>query len=297
MSQRPHKPLLAIGFGCGGTALFTLQDASFKWLSVEYAILQIIFLRSISAVVVSGLWVRQRGGWAVLLVRRWRLFSASITANILGWYCFYTGLAQLPLTIAICIFFLTPIIIAIGAVPFLREPLGWRQLTALTSGFCGVLIISDPFSETAPTELTAVGLILISAVMWATMALITRALESSITVGSTLFYNNVVFLLASALFMPALWQPLLTETTVFMLFLGVLGVAAQACVFSAYRSAHTAVAALTEYTALVWAMILGWLVWDELLTGRELVGATLIVAAGLIIIRFRRRNEVIASGH
>lgn len=296
--QRPHNPLRAIGFGCAGAALFTLQDASFKWLSAEYAILQIIFLRSILAVTISGLWVQRHGGMAVLRVRRWRLFAGSTAANLTAWYCFYTGLSQLPLTIAVCIFFLTPVVIAIGAVLFLGEPLGGRQLVSLMAGFGGVLIITNPFAETAPVALASTGWILISVIMWSAMALITRALESSITVGATLFYNNLAFLLVSAFFLPLLWQPLIIETTAFMLFLGVLGVAAQACVFSAYRSAHTAVAAITEYTAMAWAIALGWLVWDEQLTGRNFAGVALIIAAGLIIIRFRRRRrEVIAGGH
>lgn len=287
--SRPHLPTRAALFGCSGAALFTLQDAAFKWFSADYAIWQIIFLRCFLALLISVLWVWQYGGTAALRVRHPRLFACSLVANVTAWYCFYSGLSQLPLTLAICIFFLTPVVISAAAVPLLKEPLTWRQVAALFAGFAGVVVIVNPLAEVAPVSLPAVGLILVSVLMWATMALVTRALESSITVGATLLYNNVTFLLVAAFFQPAVWTTPTSSALLGMIVLGALGVAAQACVFTAYRSARAAVAATAEYTALVWAALLGWLLWDEHFTLRTAVGAAMIISAGLMVMYNRRQ--------
>lgn len=294
---RPHLPVRAIAYGCSGALLFTLQDAAVKWFSDDYPIWQIIFLRCFPALFLSVLWVWRFGGASALRVQHPKLFICSLIANVTAWYAFYTGLAMLPLTIAICVFFLTPVVISVGAVPMLREPLTWRQVTALLCGFAGVLVIVNPWAPAAnttdgdanaPINLVAVGLILVSVVMWAGMALITRALESSITVGATLLYNNFFFLVISALFQPVVWTPPSDDALLGMLLLGVLGLAAQACVFTAYRSARAAVTATAEYTALIWAVLLGWLIWDELFTLRSALGAALIIAAGMIVMHSSR---------
>ena len=289
--QRPHLPLRAIMFGCVGAGLFTLQDASFKWFSADYAIWQIIFLRCFLALLISIVWVWKFGGVAGLRVRHPKLFACSLVANVTAWYCFYSGLALLPLTTAICVFFLTPVVIAVAAVPLLGESLTWRQAAALLAGFAGVVVIVNPFAETAPVSLPAVGLVLVSVLMWATMALLTRALESSITVGATIFYNNITFITLASLFQPAVWTPPTQSALLGMVLLGALGVAAQACVFTAYRSARAAVAATTEYTALVWAAIIGWLVWGEHFTTRTAIGAAMIILAGLMVMYGRSLNS------
>lgn len=281
---RPHRPAAAALLGCAGALLFTLQDAAFKWYSTDHAVLQIIFLRSLPALLVSALWVRQQGGVRALRLPRPRLFLLSLAANLIAWIAFYTGLSQLPLTAAICIFFLTPIVIAVAAVPCLGEALSWRQSAALLSGFAGVAIITDPFSAATNIPLPAVACILVSVIMWSTMAIVTRALSTSTTIGATLFYNNLAFLLFSAVFLAAIWTPPTPAAALGMTLLGALGVAAQACVFSAYRAANTAIAATTEYTALVWAALLGYLLWGEQFTPRMAAGAVLIIAAGLAVL-------------
>lgn len=292
LQERPHLPLRAIGFGCGGAFLFTLQDACFKWYAQDYTVIQIIFMRCFLALLISILWVWRHGGWNALRIKYPRLLFISVVANVTAWYCFYSGLAMMPLTIAISIFFLTPVFVATAAVPLLNEPLTWRQIAALLLGFSGVLIITNPFAETAPVTLPAAGLILLSALMWGTVAIITRTLESSITVGGVLLYNNIAFLIVSCVFQSAVWITPTAADGIGMFLLGALGVAAQACVFVAYRSARAAVAATAEYSALVWALIIGWLVWGETFAERETIGAAFIIAAGLIVMLVpRRRHE------
>ncbi len=291
--QRPHLPIRAIICGILGALFFTVQDAAFKWYTAEYAVLQIIFLRCFFALLISFVWVWRDGGWRALRVQHPRLFICSLVANITAWYCFYTALVTLPLTVVICIFFLTPVVTAVASVYFLSEHLTWRQLLALLLGGIGVLVITNPFAETIPVELSAVLLILVSVLMWSAIAVITRALTSSIRVGAILFYNNASFLCVTLFFQPVVWvTPTSASDWTGMLLLGALGVFAQAFVFIAYRSARTAIAATTEYTALIWAAWLGWLLWDEQINLRVGIGVTLIIIAGVIVLYFCKSAEI-----
>ena len=284
MQKLPHTPLLGVAFGCCGAFLFTVQDASFKWLLVSYSIAQIIFLRSFTTLIIAALWVRADGARAALKVGNPRLFGASFFSNISAWFCFYTGLSSLPLTLALCVFFLVPVMIALMSIPLLDEKPTWRQMAALLAGFGGVVIITNPFSAVAATDLTAVGWILAAVLLWAFTAVTTRKLQPSMTVAGSLFYTTAGFLIISGGLQWFLWRTPTAAELAGMLLIGIVSAGAQSCLLIAYRTARSAVVATSEYTALVWAALLGWLIWDEQLTPRDLTGAFFIVGGGLIML-------------
>ena len=113
MQIRPHFPARGLAFGCCGAFLFTLQDTAFKLFSEDFSVAQIIFLRSFATLIIALYWVRWGGIKNALRMDNPWLFAFSLTSNIGAWFCFYTGLSALPLTMAICIFFLTPVVIAV----------------------------------------------------------------------------------------------------------------------------------------------------------------------------------------
>ena len=291
----PHLPLHGILFGCSGAFLFTIQDAAFKWLSDDYTVIQIIFLRSIFALILPFLWVRKIGGFSLSAIRRKETFFLSLLTNATAWVCFYTGLKTLPLTVALCVFFVTPVLIVLLSVAFLKEHATWRQWAALIFGFIGVFIITNPLAEEAPVDPTGVLWVLMSCLMWALTVVMTRYLESSVSIGASLFYHNLTFFVASLFAQPFVWQAPTVPHGIGMLLLGIISVAAQGCVFRAYRSARAATVAITEYSALIWAAIIGWLLWQEVITPRLLAGIICIVVAGLIPVNFRLRRQTLPS--
>ena len=284
MTTPPHFPIRGVCFGCLGAFLFTLQDATFKYFDESFAVAQIIFLRSISTLLVAFCWVRLSIENNPLRIGNPKLFAVSLIANISAWFCFYTGLSALSLTVAICIFFLTPVVIAILAVPVLKEKLTWRQLLALLCGLSGVLVITDPFAGNREIDLIAIGWVLASVVLWATVAVTTRALQPSMTISGTLLYSTLAFLLVSGFMQPLVWQPPSATELTAMLLLGVVSAGAQSCVWAAYRAAQAGVVAIAEYSALIWAALFGWLLWDERQTLRDFFGVALIITAGAVVL-------------
>lgn len=297
---RPSLGTHAALFGLLGALLFTINDATIKWFSQNLSITQILFIRSCLAFLVAAIWIKWQGGVKTLVVKHPRTFALSLIANIISWFAFYNGLALLPFTLSICIFFLTPVVTSVLAMFMLNELPSKKQVVALLLGFLGVLVLTNPWAELqAPLNYVAVGYILISVFMWSVMAVFTRALVVSMTVGTTLFYNNLLFFIVTAfiLFMPIAdseqWRSIDLMATVMLLLLGGVSVFAQACCFQAYRLADTNIAATTEYSALVWAAIIGYWLWDETITPLMMVGIACIVGAGFIVLNL---NKIFGSG-
>lgn len=292
MKPLPHLPLLGISLGCAGAFFFTVQDAAFKWLLPTYAIAQIVFLRSLTTFAVAAVWVRAGGGRTALRVGRPGLFLTSFVANISAWFCFYTGLAALPLTVALCVFFLVPVFIALLSVPILGEKPTWRQSAALACGFAGVFVITNPLAAAVAVDLTAVAWILAAVVLWAITAVTTRLLQPFMTVSGTLFHTTIGFLLISGALQWFFWTPPTAAALAGMLLIGLVSAVAQSCVWGAYRNARSAVVATTEYTALVWGALFGWLLWGDEQTPRDLIGAVLIITAGVMVLLSPRRRAL-----
>ncbi len=292
--QRPNMPMKAILFGVVGALFFTLNDTAFKWFSEDYTIVQIIFMRCLLALIVSAIWVKLQGGLKTLHLKHPWIVLLSLVANVTAWYCFYTGLSMLPLTLTVCIFFLTPVVTSVLAIIVLGEIPSKKQFIALFSGFLGVVIITNPFSSVQSFDSIAIAYILCSVLMWSIMAVVTRALVSVMTIGATLLYNNIAFVIFSSVSLQwAVWKPMDTVSLIGLLLLGILGVTAQACIFKAYRSADTSIAATSEYTALIWATLFGYLIWDERISGTMIIGIAFIIVGGLIIIDLKKVMRII----
>ena len=279
----------AILLGTLGALLFTMQDAAVKWLSSGYSIPQIVFLRSVLAFVIAAIWLRYTPN--ALRIIRPRLFFPAIAASILAWWAFYTGLARLPLTTAISIFFLVPMVIALFAIPILKEKPTIVQVIALVAGFGGVIIITNPFAQVQPLDLLAVCFILLSVFLWAFVATVVRALTNAVAVATILFYSTVGFLLVFGGMQPWVWETPPLSDFVFMLLLGVLSTAAQVCMWTAYRSGRAALVAISEYSAIIFAALLGWWIWNEQLSQRDIWGILLIVGAGLVAVFYKRKRK------
>lgn len=283
-----------MGLGCLGALLFTAQDTAVKWFSADYTIAQIVFLRSILALAIALVWTLRTPG--AFRVQRPLVFSFLVVANIAALYCFHSGLARLPLTTAISIFFLTPIGISLLAIPILKEKPSKLQAAALLAGFAGVLVITQPFAAHQPLSLSAVGLVLLSVLLWSLVATTTRALTHSVSISAMLFYSTAGSLVFFACLQPLVWRQPPVDDFVWLLLIGILAAAAQLTIWSAYRSGRAAFVAVSEYSALIFAAWLGWLIWDEQLTAKDLIGIALIVGAGVVSVFAQQKANAIKNG-
>ncbi len=265
-----------------GMFTVSIMDALAKWLGESYPIAELVFFRSLFALlpVFFILW-QQRSGFAALKPR-WRLGHFLRAVLSLGaLFTFFTGLRYLPLAEAISIAFAAPLFVTALSVPILGERVGPRRWAAVVIGFLGVLVMTRPGAEAFRPEALY---ILAAALCYALSMLVTRRLARSDSTPAIMLSGICVALAVSSLALPFDWRtPVGADIWLFVL-LGLVGGTGMYFMTQAYRYAPAAVIAPFDYTALLWATLFGWLVWHELPDTNVWFGAAIVIASGLYIV-------------
>ncbi|PWC91689.1 DMT family transporter [Azospirillum sp. TSO5] len=272
----------AVGCFLGAILLFAAMDTLIKFLTADYPVPQLMFVRSLVAfLLVGGYTLWRGGGIAAMRTRRpwghvWRAFAGLISMG-----CFFYAFRELPLADVYVLSFAGPLFITALSAPLLGEPVGWRRWAAVVVGFGGVVVMAQP-SAGAPLVPVLVGLC--AALFYALAALAVRGLSRTETSASIVLY----LLLTTTVVSGALTVPVWTAPTAFalglMALVGAIGAGAQVLLTQAFRRAPPAVVAPFEYTGMVWASLFGWLVFGDLPTVPVIAGAMVIIGSGLYIL-------------
>lgn len=207
----------------------------------------------------------------------------------------FTALGLLPLPEVTAIGYAAPVLTVIFAAMFLGEPVRVFRLSAVVLGLVGVVVILLPrltvISVESADKLEAIGafLTLISAVFMALAQVFIRKLVGTESTAAIVFYFSITATLLSLLSLPFGWVvPELPELGL-LIMAGILGGIGQILLTMSYRFADTSVIAPFEYISILLAVIVGYTVFDEILTVNTLAGVALVILAGLIII-YRERK-------
>jgi len=207
----------------------------------------------------------------------------------------FVGYTYLPLADVTAIGFVAPLLITAMSVPLLGERVGIHRWAAVLLGLAGVLVIVRPGGGIAHW---AAIMPLISATCFACYQIATRRLAATERTFATLFYTGVGGFLLASLAVGFFWRTPTPGEWAAFLALGTLGVGAHLCLISAFGVAQASVLAPFNYTKLVWAAALGYVLFDEFPTANTLAGSALVVASGLYVIyrEGRRVPAVPAAG-
>lgn len=284
-------PLSAILMTFGAGLCFTFLDTSAKYL----------VLGGMQPEFVS--WVR----FVVHLVLVAVLFRAGINPAVLHWrslpmqalrgiFLFgstifnFAALKYLQLDETTSIAFLGPMVVTALAGPLLGEWAGWRRWMAIVAGFCGMLVITRPgFGVFGPGHLLALGAML----SYSLYAIMTRRMGATETPESLLFYSALAPVLlmapvapvyASMPASPLMWGLLLS--------LGIYGAAGHYMLIHAFKRATAVALAPYPYLQIVWMIGAGFLVFGDLPDVWTIVGAAIIIAAGLYIVHREHRLRI-----
>jgi drug/metabolite transporter (DMT)-like permease len=270
-------------------ALFVGNDTLVKLASGALPASQVMALRGLFAtafalVLTAGLGEFRRSR-ALLnpLVGLRACLEASIS------FTFITAVAHLPLANITAILQATPIVLTLLAIALRIEQVGWRRWLAILVGFAGVLIVVRPSAR--GVDLWSL-LALLSAVLVAVRDLVTRRIGSAVPSGLvTLGTTVVVAMFGCALGASegfATWLPLAVGETLFLAAAAAFVSAGNYAIIVAFRGSEVAVVSPFRYSMVVWAVILGWLVWGDVPDIWGLIGTMLIVGAGLYAIHRER---------
>lgn len=283
------------------TMAFSINDGLIKFLAGDYALHQIVFIRSVSAlIIVSLIIVPLSGGFAQARTTRLGAHILRALCLVFANLFFYMALAELQLAEVAGIFFVAPFLVSIFSVIFLGEHVGPQRWFAISLGFIGVLLIVRPGTDAFQVEAI---LPILAAISYASFHIMTRKLGRTETVVSLTLYPTLVFLGVAGVIGLTLGQgalvlgdssalTFLTRVWVWpntwdfgvMIFIG-LGIATGGYAISvAYKSAEAALVAPFEYTALIYAAAFGYLFFNEWPDTMSWVGLSIVLASGLFMI-------------
>lgn len=262
-------------------AMFSAMDALLKIFAGHYPALQVSAMRALASIpfVVLPLWWRGRLHELRPVRVRLHLVRGVLGIVMLGTFVF--ALREASLASVYSIYMGAPLLIAGMASVWLGERAGPRQWSAIGLGFCGVLIILKPAPGGLPL-IAGLGAAL-SALCYATAAITSRVLTRSEHSAAMVFSFLVVVAVGTALVSAHTWQPIRGEDWVLIGCVGITGAIGQHYITEAFRHAPAATIAPIEYTALLWGASIDWFFWQVTPATNVLIGATLVVAAGLYV--------------
>lgn len=292
MTAHPSpNPLRGIGLKILSVTVFTLMAVCVKYVAPRIPAGEAVFFRSFFAMPVIVAWMVWTGNLRHGLDTKnpmghvWRGLVGT-SAMIMG----FIALGLLPLPEVTALGYAAPLLTVIFAAMFLGETVRVFRMTAVIVGLIGVLIVLSPrltvMSVDAASKVQTIGAMaaLIAAVFAALAQVFIRKLVSTEQTAAIVFYFSLTATALSLLTIPFGWVvPTPFEATL-LIGVGLMGGVGQILLTESYRHAETGVIAPFEYVSMVLSLILGYLVFAEVPTFTMLVGASLVVAAGLFII-------------
>jgi drug/metabolite transporter (DMT)-like permease len=269
-------------------AAFTLNDTAMKVLTADLPLFQAIAMRGICTLVGLIVLARLMGQWQVGLgPGDRRVIGVRCVAEIVSTVLFLAALTHMPLANLSAIMQALPLAVTLTAALVFRETIGWRRLTAILIGFVGVLIIVRP----GPAGFDIWSLMGLGSVAFVVLRdLSTRRISRAVpSVMVAVWSSAAVTAAAFVASVGTSWEPLDTDQIL------LVGAAAAALLvgylFSVMvmRVGDIGFVAPFRYTALIWAIFLGWLVFGTLPDPLTLAGATLVVATGIFTLWRERR--------
>lgn len=276
------NPVRGIVFMLIGVTALSCMDGIAKWLVTVLPILQILAIRSaLNLVLLSPLVVRA-GGWPALRTARLRGHVLRVAVSVAALLSFFEALRHLPLATCIAIGFAAPLFMTAVSVVLLGEKVGLHRWSAIVAGFLGVLVIVPPDAHGLFSWAGA--LMVISSLLFGLSQVLVRWLARSETDAAILVYQNGGMLLASSVALPFVWIPISLVELGGILAMSVALTIGQIFTVRSFRAAPVGVVAPFQYTELVWATLIGWVVWAELPDAHVWAGAAIVVVAGLYMI-------------
>ncbi|HJT40819.1 MAG TPA: DMT family transporter, partial [Sphingobium sp.] len=276
---------------CVGVALFSVMDAAMKGLSLSIGLFNALFWRALTGSLLGlavMLLTRQR--WPSAPVLRLHMLRGAVVAVMAS--LFFWAIMRLPLAEAIALSFIAPLIALYLAALLLGEQIGGQAIGASLLGLVGVAVILSGRmrGDYDLDALLGAGAVLLSAVLFAWNLILQRQQAQLASPIEVAFFQHVVMLAIFALWaLAAGWMPVVPAARSWLLIIlaATLAFTSLAALAWAYARAEAQHLIPVEYSAFVWAAIIGWLAFGEALTLPTLAGTVLIVAGCLLASRVR----------
>ena len=262
-------------------AVFAVVNALVKYEEAVYPVSQVVFFRSIFALLFSCILVQRDGGFSILRTHRVAEHVGRGTLQFISMICVFIAYHLMPLADAVAITFSSPLFLTVLSIPLLGEKVGRHRWAAVMVGFVGVMIMVRPGPGTL-----SVGAIL---------ALANSALSASVTIAlrrmslterpaTLVTYQAIVAVALSLLILPFGWVSLTWQGGVGLASIGLISGLGQILWTQAFRLVPAAILAPFSYTSMIWSIGLGFLIWGDMPTSVLIGGACVVAMSGLYIL-------------
>ncbi len=283
------QPLRGILFKVMSVCMFMGMASLVKAASAEVPPGQAVFFRSFFALPIILGWLALRGelrdGWKTAnpMGHIWRGLIGT-SAMGLG----FTGLGLLPLPEVTAIGYAAPLLVVIFAAMFLNEEVRAFRLSAVAMGMMGVLIVLSPRLSVGASlnvsETLGAVVVLMGAVLAALAQVFVRKLVATEDTAAIVFWFTITSSVLSLLTLPWGWATPGWPVALMLICAGLLGGVGQILLTSSYRYADASLVAPFDYTSMILALTIGYLIFDEVPTTTMLMGAAIVIGAGVLII-------------
>jgi len=294
-------------FILSGMALFSIQDSLIKYIFKDAALYELYFGRTLTALLLLILYLKITSKNLIIRTHYPLLTTIRVICFFFGFSFFYISLTYMSLAMANALFFSSPFFISILAIIFLGEKVGIRRWLAIIVGFVGVYVVLDPnFQNFDYKKLAPVA----CALCYAISMTITKITSDKDSVYSQMFHLYIGAIGISILFFifagkgqfnnfsdPTL-QFILREWFTnpgyawpYIILMGLVASLSFYFVFSAYSIASPSVVSLFEYSLIIWAIIIGYFLFNDIPTIRTFIGVALIIGAGVYIYMREKAND------
>jgi S-adenosylmethionine uptake transporter len=286
------KPLAGISLASAGYACFAMQDALVKWMVASYEVPQILFVRSLVIVLITGALLRIRRHPSILKSPYRGTVVLRAALMLIAWLLYYNAARYLGLAELTTLYFSAPIITIFLSILVLKEAVGAGRWIACVGGFVGVVIAANPSHS---PNLIPAAMCIVAGFCWAWSTILIRLVSRSESTLTQMFATSLLFGIACAASFPWIWRTPDLEGWMLMVGLGLVATLGQFLLYEGFRYAPASALAPVEYTGLIWAFLYGYAIWAEIPPANVFVGAFLIVAFSMLLVAWERREEVLAQ--
>jgi drug/metabolite transporter (DMT)-like permease len=290
---------------CLGVLVFSLQDPLVKAVSSTYPVTEVMAIRSIVALPILIFLVHADVGLRAIASKRFAILATRAFIQFASYTVYYLAIAALPLADAVALYFMAPLFIMALAGPYLGERVSWQTLATVMLGLVGVLVMLRPGAGLFDwAALLSLG----SAALYGFSQLMARKIGDTESSTVMAFYQNGAYMVGAAVVagtfhlagithavhpsLEFLVRPWLWPTMPDFLKMAACGFVASAGMIllsQAYRLAPANRVATFEYTGILWSPLWGFLFFAEVPRLTTVIGASLIIGAGLLALNLSRR--------
>jgi drug/metabolite transporter (DMT)-like permease len=278
--RRDRVPL-GIAFMVGATVLFAVSSALAKWQVETYSFVEVLFFRAIGSLAICAALILPRTGLMVFRTHRLRDHAGRSGTQAIAQICIVIAFSLMPLAGAIAINFSSPLFATLFAALWLKEKVGLARAAALAAGFLGVVLVAAPGADSFRIgALFALG----NAVLFGSVTAAVRGMTKTEPAETLTMYQMVFLVIFFGAALPFFFIAPTAADAAILVGNGLLNGLGQYWWTRSLSLAPPSAVGPFYYFSMVWAIILGFLVWGDLPTLPLLAGSAIVVASGMFLL-------------